>query len=107
MQEIKTALGNRIREIRTANGMTQAQLSEKADLSLKHLGELERGRGNPTLENLASLATALDISLAELFDLDYLRPTDKELADKLMNMVKEASVDQRKLVYRILTAITK
>lgn len=46
--------------------MTQEQLAERAGLSYKFVGEVERGIGNPTLDTLASLADALDMDPGDL-----------------------------------------
>ncbi|MCY3961081.1 MAG: helix-turn-helix transcriptional regulator [bacterium] len=59
-------LGARLRARRTALGLTLAQVAEEAELSLPYVSNLERGRGNPTLDALRSLARALDQSLADI-----------------------------------------
>ena len=63
-------LGRKLRALRNSLGMTQEQLAEGADISLKHLGEIERGRGNPTLATLEALAKALHVTLSDLISLD-------------------------------------
>lgn len=59
-------MGSRVRERRLARGFTQEQLAERAGLSYKFVGEVERGLGNPTLVTLASLADALGIDPGDL-----------------------------------------
>ena len=59
-------LGDRIRARRVGRGMTLAAVSESAGLSLPYVSNLERGRGNPTLEALQAIARALDMPLSEL-----------------------------------------
>jgi transcriptional regulator with XRE-family HTH domain len=59
-------LGTRLRALRRARGLTQEQLAERAGLSYKFLGEIERGQGNPTLETLVALAGALDLDVVDL-----------------------------------------
>ena len=59
-------LGARLRARRLALGMTLAEVAERAGLSLPYVSNLERGRGNPTLGALKSLATALQQSLPDL-----------------------------------------
>lgn len=59
-------LGARLRARRTALGLTLAQVAEEAELSLPYVSNLERGRGNPTLDVLRSLARALDQSLTDI-----------------------------------------
>ena len=47
-------------------GLTLAEVAEAASLSLPYVSNLERGRGNPTLEALRSVAGALEQTVAEL-----------------------------------------
>jgi len=61
-------LGNRLRAQRTKLGLTLAQVAEVADLSLPYLSNLERGRGNPTMEALTKVAEALQVTVAHLVD---------------------------------------
>ena len=48
-----------VRRLREERGQTQAQLSERASVSLSVLKTIESGRGNPRLDTLVSLAEAL------------------------------------------------
>lgn len=66
MTELRARVGARLREWRKRRGLTQEQLAERAGLSYKFIGEVERGAGNPTLETLGRLAEALHLDLAEL-----------------------------------------
>lgn len=59
-------LGDRIRARRVGLGMTLATVAERAGLSLPYVSNLERGRGNPTLDALRALSTALDLPLSAL-----------------------------------------
>lgn len=59
-------LGDRIRARRVALGLTLAQVADRATLSIAYISNLERGRGNPTLDALESVARALDTSVASL-----------------------------------------
>ena len=59
-------IGQRLRARRVALGRTLAEVAEQSNLSLPYVSNLERGRGNPTLEALQALAKALDLPLASL-----------------------------------------
>ena len=61
-----TGLGTRIRAHRTALGLTLAQVAERAGLSQQYVSNLERGRRNPTLAALRSVAGALGQSVTDL-----------------------------------------
>jgi XRE family aerobic/anaerobic benzoate catabolism transcriptional regulator len=47
--EESRAVGKRIEALRRKKGLTQEKLAEQVGLSMKHIGEIERGRVNPTL----------------------------------------------------------
>lgn len=64
--EIRSQLGHRVRELRLAYRVTQEQLAERAGLSYKFIGEIERGKANPTVDTLSRLAKALRVEVHEL-----------------------------------------
>jgi len=59
-------IGQRLRARRVALGHTLAEVAEQSGLSLPYVSNLERGRGNPTLDALRALAKALDVPLSSL-----------------------------------------
>jgi XRE family aerobic/anaerobic benzoate catabolism transcriptional regulator len=61
------ALGHRVRELRNRRGMTRKMLSREADVSERHLAQLESGDGNISVVLLRRIAGALGVSLAEVF----------------------------------------
>jgi transcriptional regulator with XRE-family HTH domain len=56
---LRIRLGTALQKHRLQRGLTQAELAEYADLSLKYVGEIERGEANTTLEVLERLAAAV------------------------------------------------
>ena len=60
------ALGGRVRALRSRRGMTRKTLAELADVSERHLANLEYGVGNASILVLQQVARALQSSLAEL-----------------------------------------
>jgi transcriptional regulator with XRE-family HTH domain len=61
-------VGFRLRERRTARGLTQAQLGAACGLHRTFVGSVERGERNVALLNLRRLAQVLRVRLAELLD---------------------------------------
>lgn len=59
-------LGQRVKLLRARRGMTRRVLADEADVSERHLANLESGTGNVSVLVLAQVAQALDCSLAEL-----------------------------------------
>ena len=60
-------LSKRLRARRNELGLTLAQVADRSGLSLPYISNLERGRGNPTLDALTKLAQALEVPLATLW----------------------------------------
>lgn len=59
----------KLRELRTAAGLTQRQLAIRADVTVNTVSELERGENeNPELQTLIALAAALGRSVTDLFE---------------------------------------
>ena len=99
-------LGKRISDLRRKAGITQERLAEKAGLSLKHLGQIERGKGNPTLSSLEQLAVSLGVSLPELFELEHEQMTRGELVKQIGVIAKGADEAELKMLYRLIRAAT-
>jgi transcriptional regulator with XRE-family HTH domain len=62
----RRTVGQQIRAYRKEAGLTQEKLAEKAGLSYKYLGEVERGVVNVSLDSLMRLAKALKLNVADL-----------------------------------------
>ncbi|WP_396432341.1 helix-turn-helix transcriptional regulator [Limnohabitans sp.] len=60
------ALGERVRTLRSRKGMTRRAVAVAADVSERHLANLEYGTGNVSVLVLLQVANALQCSLAEL-----------------------------------------
>lgn len=70
-------MGKRVRELRSRRGMTRKQMSQEADVSERHLAQLESGEGNISVVLLQRIAAALHVSIANLF-----APQTEERAEK-------------------------
>ena len=60
------ALGGRIRNLRSRRGITRKALSQLADVSERHLANLEYGVGNASILVLLQVTRALQCTLAEI-----------------------------------------
>ncbi len=63
---VLVALGERARMLRARRGMTRKAVAQAANVSERHLANLEYGVGNASILVLQQVATALQCSLAEL-----------------------------------------
>lgn len=67
MRVAKEIFIENLKAVRIAKGLTQAKLSEIADLSPSIIGDIETGRRNPTLTTIEKIALALDTPVHQLF----------------------------------------
>ena len=65
---VAAAFGERVREARTARGLSQEALAEAAGLHRTYVGSTERGLRNVSLHNILRLAKALEIAPGQLLD---------------------------------------
>jgi transcriptional regulator with XRE-family HTH domain len=78
-----TSVGDRLRARRIELGLTLLTVATDAGLSVPYVANLEKGRGNPTLDVIVALADALRLSPAALLEGDDLEgdepdePVDK------------------------------
>ena len=68
MSNIAKVIGQRIRNYRTAVGLSQEKLAELSGCHPTYIGQLERGEKNATIESIEKIASALNISLSKLFE---------------------------------------
>lgn len=83
------ALGRAIRRAR-AGRFTLAQLSGRAGVSIGLLSLIERGHGNPSINTLASIADALDISLPDLVA-EAIDPGDESSRELVISLAPSTS----------------
>jgi transcriptional regulator with XRE-family HTH domain len=65
-QVIKARFGQRLKALRKKRGLTQAELADLPGLDRSYLVEIEQGKRNPCLINLAIIAKGLKISLSQM-----------------------------------------
>ncbi|HMJ03458.1 MAG TPA: helix-turn-helix transcriptional regulator [Conexibacter sp.] len=61
------AFGRTVRKARRDRELSQEALADRAGLSSKHVGEIERANKDPRLTTVLRLARALDVRSSELF----------------------------------------
>ncbi|OGL21741.1 hypothetical protein A2707_00070 [Candidatus Saccharibacteria bacterium RIFCSPHIGHO2_01_FULL_45_15] len=64
--EITKKVARKIKTARLTRNMTQAELAEKAGLSISFYAGVERAESTPSVETLAKLAKALKVKSSDL-----------------------------------------
>ncbi len=104
--KLEQMIGQRIKEIRGAAGITQEQLSEKAGINVKYLSSIERGRENPTLSTVIKISQALMVNIDQFFIDIQIEDVEnrRNMIDKLL---EKANDEQLKIAYLLLSTIIK
>jgi transcriptional regulator with XRE-family HTH domain len=100
---LQETIGRVIRRERQEHALTIKELAEKASLSEIYVGEIERGQKYPSASVLESLAKALGLELAELFELfaDELRgEREPEFVNAIGFVAPGTAGQPRRLVVR-------
>ena len=109
MKEQKNTLrlfGRRLKELRTKNKITQEKLAEIIGVEQQQICRIEKGGCFTTIDNLERLSKALTVPVDELFNFSHQKETDVLLSE-LHELLKEASAEQIKMIYRIVNDILK
>ncbi|MGC2529338.1 MAG: helix-turn-helix transcriptional regulator [Candidatus Acidiferrum sp.] len=87
------SLGKRVRELRNRRGMTRKMMAREADVSERHLAQLETGEGNVSIVLLRRIAGALHVSLAELFTAEAETQHEKVLIQRFLERLPAHRVE--------------
>ncbi|MDR0551857.1 MAG: helix-turn-helix domain-containing protein [Spirochaetaceae bacterium] len=97
-EELRRILGKNIKLFRVRRQFSQADLAEKANISITFLSNIERGNNYPQAGTICNLANALGVEAWELFK-------DEEATDEQINIIDRISEDFIKHVNLALEAV--
>jgi transcriptional regulator with XRE-family HTH domain len=100
-KELRIILGGNIRFHRGRRNWSQANLAEKAGLSLVYLGDIERGNKWPYLDTLVKLSEALEVEPFEL-----IKPKDR-LPENITSILAKYSEDSILTMEKLLETMKK
>src|ERR1700745_191169 len=93
-------LGNRYRHLRNVRGMTHKIVARNADVSERHLAQLEAGEGNVSIVLLRRIAAALKVSLVELFAPEVQEPAEKQSIQRFLERLPNHRLED--VVFRLM-----
>ena len=110
--------GDKIKELRTANELTQTMLAEKTGISRSIISQYENNQVEPTATVIAKLATALGCSADYLLGLEDdfgtktvypARETERISTDeaKLLQYFRKNSDEGKKLILKMAEMLSK
>lgn len=86
MTKLRNMVGDRIRDIRKAKGLTQQELAELSNLDDAYIGSVERGERNFSIDSLEKIVIALKVKPSE-----FLQSYDKQNA---VEAAKRGAIDE-------------
>ena len=102
---VRLRVGRNVRSLRRDRGWSQEKLAERVGNTYKHVGQIERGEVNVTIDILASIAAGLSVDVAALFAAASgepsprartLAPRDLDAIDKAVKMLRRVSAAGRR-----------
>ena len=91
-------IGTRISQLRHKRKLTQAQLSEQLNITVKHLSESERGLTSLSLEKLVLLCQILDTDMEYLIRGNDITKHAVDIPDYIMSILQSDDDSKKKLL---------
>ncbi len=107
MSELSREIGQRIRNYRTQQKLSQEELAEKCALHPTYIGQVERGEKNATIESISKIAGGLCVSLSTLFEnIESTAMSDKSCAAEAYELIQSLpKISQEKLLLILKTIV--
>jgi transcriptional regulator with XRE-family HTH domain len=99
--ELRAVLSKRIKQFRNSRGWAQADLAEKAEISVTFLSDIERGNKWPHPDTLTNLARALDIEVHRFFI------PEEPISDDVKEAISQFSKDLSAQFVQTMDRVTK
>lgn len=97
-------VGSRIRDVRQQRGLTQAELAQRVDMSLKHISAIECGIRVPSLETLTVIANELKIDANTLLQ-DSLKVSSQIESSILWEQIAALPPQKQKKILRMVQVL--
>ncbi|QYK70172.1 MULTISPECIES: helix-turn-helix domain-containing protein [Paenibacillus] len=111
MTKLRNSVGERIRTIRKAKGLTQQQLAELSGLDDSYIGSVERGERNFSIDTLEKVLTALNVSISELMFSKEHMTTDEtirqEAVDEFVALTSRLNEEQIGILRRVSKEVSR
>lgn len=98
--------GERVRDLRKTQGLSQEELAEKAELHYTYIGGVERGERNLSLKSIERIALALKMDIRDLFIPRASIKTDVE-GDKIIGEINNLLATKETGVLRLIWQLVK
>ena len=94
-------IGQKIRKIRKAHGLSQEELAERVDISTTHMSHIETGNTKLSLPVLVDIAAALEVRTDDLLNDDSAATTGTAL-DEIATVLERCTASEAKVITDIV-----
>ena len=96
------AIGQQIRKVRKAHGLSQEQLAERVNISTTHMSHIETGNTKLSLPVLVDIATALEVRTDDL--LERVLYTTGHAVEEITAVLEGCSAQEAKAIVDVAKA---
>lgn len=108
MSKIAELIGQRIRQYRTAKGISQEELSLRSNLHASHLGQIERGEKSATLDSIEKIVNALEITFEDLFNFKSVPSNiDEPSIERITSYLKIMNSEEQNDVLKVVKMLNR
>lgn len=105
MENVKRLIGDRIRQLRKEKGLSQENLGYKAELHYTHIGSIERGEKNWSIDTLIKLARGLNVEIVDLFNFPMPLADAEKMKQSLIEDINSSSPETIKILHDLLNGL--
>lgn len=105
MTDVKRLIGDRIRQLRKEKGLSQEKLGYESELHCTHIGSIERGQKNFSIDTLIKIAKGLNVEVADLFNFPMPPAEAKKMKKSLIEDINVTSPETVKILSDLLTGL--
>lgn len=99
--------GERVRELRKRQKLSQQELAPKACLHYTHIGAVERGERNPTLQSMGKIAKGLGVDITEFFPPPRTLSPEGGVIEETVDLLRGEKLEDLQLVLKFAKAIVQ
>ena len=96
-------IGQQIRKMRKAHGLSQEELAEKVTISTTHMSHIETGNTKLSLQVLVDIAAALEVRTDDLLN-DTSTVSASTAVDEIISILNRCTAKEAKIIAEVIRA---
>lgn len=104
MENQKSLIGKKFKEIRKNARITQDAFSELLGLETSSLSNIETGKSYPSMQTVINVIKKFNVDPTDIFDYEYFN-NEQYLENEINNTIKKLDYKKKQILYKIIKAI--